>query len=79
MVGDLSLPASSSMTPFLIMTARPGLELAFWVYGHRRPDLLALALKIELAVDYQVAKLDGGDRCLAVLKTDRWRMASGAN
>lgn len=39
------------------------------------PDLPALALKIELAVDEEVATLAGGERCLAVLKADGggWR------
>lgn len=39
------------------------------------PDLPALALKIELAVDEEVATLAGGERCLAVLKADGWRLA----
>lgn len=39
------------------------------------PDLSALALKIELIVDEEVATLAGGERCLAVLKTDGWRLA----
>jgi hypothetical protein len=39
------------------------------------PDLPALALKIELTVDEEVATLAGGERCLAVLKTDGWRLA----
>lgn len=41
------------------------------------PDLPALALKIELAVDEEVATLSGGERCLAVLKADGWRLANG--
>jgi hypothetical protein len=40
------------------------------------PDLPALALKIELAVDEEVATLTGGERCLAVLKADGWRLAA---
>jgi hypothetical protein len=40
------------------------------------PDLPALALKIELIVDEEVATLAGGDRCLAVLKADGWRLAA---
>ena len=40
------------------------------------PDLPALALKIELAVDEEVATLAGGERCLAVLKADGWRLAA---
>jgi hypothetical protein len=43
------------------------------------PDLPALALKIELAVDEEVATLAGGERCLAVLKADGWRLAALAN
>ena len=39
------------------------------------PDLPALALKIELVVDQEVATLAGGERCLAVLKADGWRLA----
>jgi hypothetical protein len=39
------------------------------------PDLPALALKIELIVDQDVATLDGGERCLAVLKADGQRLA----
>ena len=34
------------------------------------PDLTALALKIGLAVDEEVATLAGGERCLAALKAD---------
>jgi hypothetical protein len=40
------------------------------------PDLPALALKIELAVDEEVATLAGGERCLAMLKADGWRLAA---
>jgi hypothetical protein len=40
------------------------------------PDLRALALKIELAVDEEVATLDGGERYLLVLKADGWRLAN---
>ena len=39
------------------------------------PDLPALALKIEFSVDEEVATLAGGERCLAVLKADGWRLA----
>jgi hypothetical protein len=39
------------------------------------PDLPALALKIELIVDEEVATLAGGERCLAALKADGWRLA----
>jgi hypothetical protein len=41
------------------------------------PDLPALALKIELIVDEEVATFAGGERCLAALKTDGWRLAEG--
>ena len=40
------------------------------------PDLPALALKIELAVDEEVATLAGGEPCLAALKADGWRLAT---
>lgn len=39
------------------------------------PDLPALALKIGLIVDEEVATFAGGERCLAVLKADGWRLA----
>lgn len=39
------------------------------------PALPDLALKIELIVDEEVATLAGGERCLAVLKADGWRLA----
>ena len=42
------------------------------------PDLPALALKIELVVDHEVATLDGGEQCLAVLKADGMRLARAA-
>jgi hypothetical protein len=42
------------------------------------PDLLALALKIDLVVQEEVATLAGGERCLAVLKADGWRLAASA-
>lgn len=38
------------------------------------PDLPALALKIELAVDNQIAELSDGDLCLAALKADSRRL-----
>jgi hypothetical protein len=38
------------------------------------PDLPALALKIELIVDEEVATLAGGERCLAALRADGWRL-----
>lgn len=43
------------------------------------PDLSALALKIELTVDQEVATLAGGGRCLAVLKADGWRLAMASD
>ena len=39
------------------------------------PDLPALSLKIDLAVDHEIAELTGGDRCLASLKADARRLA----
>jgi hypothetical protein len=42
------------------------------------PDLPAFALKIELAVDEEVATLAGGERCKAVLKADGLRLAGGS-
>ena len=39
------------------------------------PDLPALALKIDLAVDHEVAELTGGEACLAALKRDAHRIA----
>jgi len=38
------------------------------------PDVPALALKIELAVDHDAGSLTGGDRCLAALKADARRL-----
>jgi len=38
--------------------------------GIPAPDLPALATKIALAVDHAVVENDGGDLCLALLKTD---------
>jgi hypothetical protein len=46
---------------------------------HTVVDLPAFALKIEFAVDEEVATLAGGERCLAVLKADRWRLAALVN
>lgn len=43
------------------------------------PDLPALALKIDLAIDQEVATLAGGERGLAVLKADGWRLATSPN
>jgi len=42
------------------------------------PDLLALALKIDLAVDHEVAELTGGTACLAALKRDAARLCLSA-
>jgi len=41
------------------------------------PDLHALSLKIDLAVDEDVATLTGAEACLAVLKADARRLAYG--
>ncbi len=43
------------------------------------PDLPALALKIELIVDEEVATLAGGERYLAVLKADGWRLTASTD
>jgi|GEM_PF-4564820 len=43
----------------------------------RAPDLPALALKIELAIDHDVGTLTGGDLCLAALKRDMRRLMGG--
>ena len=40
----------------------------------RAPDLPALALKIELAIDQEVGTLSGGELCLALLKQDVRRL-----
>jgi hypothetical protein len=40
----------------------------------RAPDLPALALKIELAIDQEVGSLAGGELCLAALKRDVRRL-----
>jgi hypothetical protein len=40
----------------------------------RAPDLSALALKIEFAIDQEVGSLSGGELCLAVLKRDVRRL-----
>jgi hypothetical protein len=37
--------------------------------------LPALALKIEFIVDEEMATLECGERCLAALKADGWRLA----
>lgn len=41
----------------------------------RAPDLPALAAKIALAVDHEVATLTGGEACMATLKRDALRLA----
>jgi hypothetical protein len=40
------------------------------------PDLAALAVKIELIVDHEVATLTGGEACLAALRRDARRLCS---
>lgn len=40
----------------------------------RAPDLRALALKIELAIDEEVGTLTGGELCLAAVKRDVRRL-----
>jgi hypothetical protein len=40
----------------------------------RAPDLPALALKIELAIDQEVGTMTGGEPCLAMLKRDVRRL-----
>jgi len=41
------------------------------------PDPAALALKVELAIDHEIAPLGGGERWLAVLKADARRLCLG--
>lgn len=41
------------------------------------PDLPTLPMKVDLIVDEDVASLDDGERCLAVLKADARRLACG--
>jgi hypothetical protein len=43
------------------------------------PDLPALSLKIDLAVDHEIAELTGGEACLARLKRDAHRLAFRAS
>lgn len=43
----------------------------------RAPDLEALALKIELAIDEEVGSLSGGEACLAAVKRDVRRLMRG--
>lgn len=45
----------------------------------RAPDLPALAMKIALAVDHEIAELEGGERCLAALKADARLLAKTAH
>jgi len=40
------------------------------------PDLRALALKLDLAIDHEIAELTGGKACLIALKRDARRLAS---
>jgi hypothetical protein len=40
----------------------------------RAPDLRALALKIELAIDQEVGTISGGELCLAAVKRDVRRL-----
>ncbi|HEX8468951.1 MAG TPA: hypothetical protein VF620_14220 [Allosphingosinicella sp.] len=40
----------------------------------RAPDLAALALKIELAIDEEIGSLSGGELCLAALRRDVRRL-----
>ncbi len=40
------------------------------------PDLPALAVKIELTIDHEVATLNGGEACMAALRRDARRFAS---
>jgi hypothetical protein len=42
----------------------------------RAPDVTALAMKIVLAVDHEVATLTGGEACMAALKRDALRLAA---
>jgi hypothetical protein len=42
----------------------------------RAPDLSALATKIVLAVDHEVATLSGGEACMSTLKRDALRLAA---
>lgn len=41
------------------------------------PDLPALALKIQLAIDDEIAFFPGGDLCLAAVKADALRLCGG--
>ena len=40
-------------------------------------DIGALAVKIELAIDHEVATLTGGEACLAAIRRDALRLCSG--
>jgi hypothetical protein len=44
----------------------------------RAPDLPALATKIVLAVDHEVATLTGGEACMVTLKRDALRLTAAA-
>ena len=39
------------------------------------PDLRAFSVKLDLAVDHEVATLTGGEECMAALKRDARRLA----
>jgi hypothetical protein len=41
------------------------------------PDIAALAVKIELLIDHEVAMLNGGEACMAALRRDALRLSSG--
>jgi len=43
----------------------------------RAPGLGALAVKVALVVDHEVATLAGGEACMAALKRDALRLAAG--
>jgi len=42
------------------------------------PDLRCLALKLDLAIDHEIAELTGGKACLIALKQDARRLAGWA-
>lgn len=42
------------------------------------PDVGALALKIDLGIEHEVATLNGGEACLAAIRRDAWRLARSA-
>jgi hypothetical protein len=43
------------------------------------PDVRALALKLDLVVEHEVATLDGGEACMAALRRDARRLAASAS